>query len=360
MSYSKTLFEIFKKYKTSMLISNLDTKFSFYEMEDALVMATITDEVSKNCYVASPYALLIDYGEDELVKIKSPLQKSFYFLLIKSFAHFLRFTQIDKGQILNNFLFATNFFSKSWERIDISALEKTAKASYPKHALVIRSVNKVQNPNLYDRLCKNGWKAIVVRQVYIYDDKKKWQMSRNTINDRKLQNSNKFSFVEADVDSYEDFQTAQRLYNRLYLDKHSMHNIHYEAKFFQVLVKEKLLKMVFLRDNESMCYVGVVGMTHLDGVITVPIIGYDMCYSQKDAIYRRLVFYATSYAFEKSCLLNFSSGAPDFKSKRGAKACLEYMFVKDKHLSFKRRIAWQSIYLLSKYFYAPMLKKLKL
>ena len=109
-----------------------------------------------------------------------------------------------------------------------------------------------------------------------------------------------------------------------------------------------------------MDYVGVVGMTGEEDSVTVPILGYDMNYAQKEALYRRLTAFAIARAMEKNLLLNMSSGAAAFKRTRGAKATLEYMFVKVEHLPFMRRLGWKCIAFLSKYFYAPMLLRLKL
>ena len=360
MSYSKAIYEIFTKSQPSRLIKKLNTKFDFYKIENEFIITTITDGVKPNSYVASPYALLIDYSEDELVKIESKLQRGFSHLLIKTFASFLRYTQIDKAQTLNNYLLSTNFFSKKWESLDVQALEEKAIERYPEHALIIRSVNTTQNPKLFKRLSQNAWMPIVSRQVYLFDDKEKWRKHRNTINDRKLLTDKRFAFCKVVADDVKAFERAEELYGFLYLEKYSEHNIRFTAKYLQLLVEEKLLVLYLLRDNENRNYVGVVGITEEAGVMTVPIVGYDMRYGQEEALYRRLMIFATSYAMERDCLLNLSSGAPQFKTLRGARAELEYMFVKVKHLSFRRRMGWQLIAFLSKYFYAPLLKRLKL
>lgn len=359
MSYSQSIYKIFQNHQASTLIKKLNTKFDYYKINNEFIITTITNEVKQNSYVASPYALLIDYSEDELVKIESKFQRVFSQLLIKTFASFLRYTQIDKMQTINNYLLSTNFFSKVWESLGIEALEEQAIERYSEHGLIIRSVNKVQNPKLFKNLSKGGWMAIVSRQVYIFDDKEKWERSRNTINDKKLLTSTHFEFCKV-VNKSSEFIRAEALYNSLYLEKYSRHNIQFTAKYLQFLVEGGLLDLYLLRDNETMAYVGVVGVTQEANVMTVPIVGYDMSYTQKDALYRRLMIFATSYAMKRDCLLNLSSGAPSFKYLRGARAELEYMFVKVEHLSFKRRMGWKFIALLSRYFYAPLLKRLKL
>jgi hypothetical protein len=360
MSYSKAIYEIFQKDESSELIRKLDTKFDFYRIDNELIITTITDEIKRNSYVASPYAMIINYSEDELVKIESRLQRAFSHLLIKTFASFLRYTKIDKVQTLNNYMLSTNFFSKKWEGLDVQKLEKKAIERYPKHTLLIRSVNTVQSPKLFENLSQSGWMPIVSRQVYLFDNKEKWRKSRNTINDKKLLDDKRFEFCKVLVDDSKAFERAEALYGFLYLQKYSEHNIQFTAQYLQRLAEEKLLTLYLLRDRENMSYVGVVGMTEEEGVITVPIVGYDMTYTQKEALYRRLMIFATSYAMERDCLLNLSSGAPQFKTLRGGRAELEYMFVRVKHLSFRRRMGWYLISFLSNYFYAPLLKRLKL
>ena len=360
LNYSRLMFNIFENEQPSKLIKNLNTKFNFYKINNEFIITTVTDGVKPNSYVASPYALLINYSEDELVKIESKLQRGFSRLLIKTFASFLRYTQIDKAQTLNNYMLSTNFFSEKWESLDIEVLEEKAIERYPEHALIIRSVNTTQNPKLFKHLSQNGWMPIVSRQVYIFDDKERWRKRRNTINDKKLLTDKRFEFCKVLVEDVKAFEQAEELYAFLYLEKYSEHNIQFTAKYLQLLVEAKLLDLYLLRDKVNMDYVGVVGMTEEAKVITVPIVGYDMSYGQEEALYRRLMIFATSYAMERECFLNLSSGAPQFKTLRGARAELEYMFVKVKHLSFRRRMGWYLIAFLSKYFYAPLLKRLKL
>ena len=360
MNYAELMYQVFQDNKPSKLIKKLNTKFDFYKIENEFIITTVTDGVKPNSYVASPYALLIDYSEDELVKIESKLQRGFSYLLIKTFASFLRYTEIDKAQTLNNYMLSTNFFSKKWESLDVTSLEEKAIERYPEHALIIRSVNKTQNPKLFKHLSQNDWMPIVSRQVYVFDDKERWQKHRNTINDKKLLTDKRFEFCKVLVDDVKAFERAEELYGFLYLEKYSEHNIRFTAKYLKLLVEEKLLNLSLLRDKVTMEYVGVVGMTEEAKVITVPIVGYDMRYGQEEALYRRLMIFATSYTMERDCLLNLSSGAPQFKTLRGARAELEYMFVKVKHLSFRRRMGWYLIAFLSKYFYAPLLKRLKL
>jgi len=360
MRYSKEIYEIFTEYEASSLIGGLKTKFDFYEIDKEFVLATVTDKVEPNSYVASPFSLIIDYSEDELIKIESKIQRTFSYGLIKTFASFLYFSNLDKAQTLNNYLLSTNFFSKAWELLDIELLEKEAIERYPTHALIIRSVNKIQNPKLYANLKENGWIAITSRQVYLFNEHERWHKSHNVKIDKKLLNSKRYTFHKVTTENESNFKETERLYNLLYLEKYSKHNIHFKAKYLELLVERGFLDLYLLRDEVNQKYVGVVGMTLEDGVMTVPIVGYETKYSQKEALYRRLIIFAIEHAFKKEALLNLSSGAPMFKKLRGATAHMEYMMVKISYLPVRQRVGWRLIAFLSQWFYAPLLKRLKL
>lgn len=360
MNYSRDIYELFIEYKPSSLIGRLKIKVDYYEIDGAFIITTVTDKVESNSYVASPYSLIIDYSKDELVKIESKIQKAFSYGLIKSFASFLHFSKLDKAQTINNYMLSTNFFSKKWEELDVELLEKKAKERYPDHAMIIRSVNKVQNAKLFANLKRNGWLPITSRQVYIFDSKERWEQCHNAKIDKKLLNSTRYFFHKIELENSEAFEEAERLYNLLYLKKYSQYNIHFKAKYLQLLVRRGLLNLYLLHDEVAQKKVGVVGMTLEDGVVTVPIVGYETSYPQKEALYRRLIAFTLEYAFEKEILLNLSSGASEFKKLRGARAELEYMMVKIDHLAFRQKIGWRLIAHLSQWFYTPLLKRLKL
>lgn len=358
-SFENRLFNILSSNQPSKLIKHLDTKIQSIKYDDKHIILTVVDKVKTiNCYAVSPYHMMISYSKDELIKIDSKLLKIFSIFLITLFEYILKLSKIDKIQTINNYILSTNFFSKNWEDIDIKSIEQQAISKHPQHSLIIRSINKLQNPNLYKNLVKNGWLPIVSRQVYIFDDWEKSNKRKNFIIDKKLLKSDRYIFKKAT--SLDDFKEAQRLYELLYLDKYSKHNIQFQANYLEKLVQNRLLHLRLLYDNQSKKFVGVVAMIGQNRVITTPIVGYDTSYLQKEALYRRLIAYATNYAQQKNYTLNISSGAPKFKKLRGAKPHLEYMFVKVSHLGFFRQIIWRILRFISIKFYGRLLTKLEL
>lgn len=360
MSYAKGIYKIFTSNIASELIKKLDTKFDFYEIDGSFIISTITDKAKENSYVASFYTLLIDYSKDELPKIDSKAQRVVANLTIKIFANFFKYTQIDKAQILNNYLLSVNFFAKEWEYLDISKLENVAINRYPNYALIIRSVNRKQNPKLFKNLENSGWIPIVIKQVYLFANKEKCSKKRDTKKDMKLLNSKDFIYEKLEYNNKEGIAKAYEFYNELYIKKYSTHNIQFTVKYIEEMLKSNLLTIYMLVDIKKSHYVGVVALSEDEKTITIPMVGYDMSYPVKDALYRRLIIFGLNFAMKKEKLLNLSAGAPEFKRSRGGEAELEYMFVKVSHLPFIRRLGWRVIYFLSNKFYAPMLIRLKL
>lgn len=359
-SFSESLHIIFKKYPSPKLMGNVDAKVISYKLKNKYILVSIVDDIKPNCYTVSPFSMIISYSKDELIKVSSKIQAYLAKFLIYSFEYILKIAKIDTVQILNNYMLSTNFFDKDFENINILELEKVAYESNPKHTMLIRSVNKVQNPELYKKLEESGWIALTSRQIYIFRDIYICKKHQNYQRDMKLLNSDRYIFKELDIYNFKLFEKAEELYSQLYLNKYSQHNIHFKALYINQLLKYGLIHLRLLYDCQEDKYVGVVGLVGEGGVITAPIIGYDRAYDIKEALYRRVIAYSIEYAMQKKYLLNLSSGASNFKIMRGAEAHMEYMFVNIKSLSFLKRNIWVILSLISNYFYAPLLKKLKL
>ena len=357
MGYARRLHHIINEEKLSSYIVGCHTTFIDYEIDSEYVICTVNDKIVENAFVVSPYTIIIKYGLDEIKHIKSRVQRILFYGLLHGMAPLLKYANIDKVQILNNYLYSMNFFSARWETLDIDKLTQKAIVKYPTHALMLGSVNDYVNPKLYDNLNQNGWLRIARRKVFILHSKDNWHTKRDVKKDFKLLDSTRFCYVKIDYHDMDALTKAQELYSVLFLEKHSDLNIEYTASYLQQLVKKELLEVYMLWDNSDAKYVGVIGLTHEDDLVTIPIVGYDMNYAKKDALYRRLMIFALAYTKEHDALLNMGAGAENFKETRGANPVLDYMFVKVDHLPYIYRFIWTLIAKISYHLYEPFLKK---
>lgn len=357
--FSSRLYDAIHKHGAEKLYRNIHTEISYFHTQDKKIIATTTAHIKKgNCYVVSPYAMIISYSQEELHKIKTKILIPIAWLLIRIFSFVLKAVKIDRIHVLNNQMLSTNFFETHWNDLDFKEITINQKYYFSKHALAIRSLNEVQNEIIIKKLQAQNWIPIVTRQVYLFET---YDMhKRDIIRDMRLLYSSRYKFIEPDSTSLKDFQKAEDLYNQLYLAKYTPENIQYTALYMQEMYKSGDLHLRLLLDAETSTLVGVVGIIGNSIALTAPIVGYELSRPTSEALYRRCLMYIINYAANKQITLNLSSGAPDFKRNRGAKPTIEYMYIYVKHLSFFSRITWWVLSKISLHFYKPILIKEKL
>jgi len=357
--FSSQMYNAIQKHGADKLYKNIRTDVSCIDFSSKKIITTTTTDIyAGNCYVVSPFAMIINYSQEELYKVKQKVLLPIAWLLISVFSVILKVTRIDRIHILNNQMLSTNFFETYWNDLDFKEITIKQKRQFPKHALAIRSLNEVQNETITKKLHEQNWIPIVTRQVYLFE---KYDMhKRDIIRDMKLLQSSRYKFVEPDPNSLEYFQKAEGLYNQLYLKKYTPENIQYTALYMQEMYRSGDLHLRLLLDTEANVLVGVVGIIGNNVALTAPIVGYELSRPASEALYRRCLIYIINYAASKQITLNLSSGAPDFKRNRGAQPAIEYVYVYVKHLPMLLGITWWVLSKISLYFYRPILIREKL
>ncbi|HVY71025.1 MAG TPA: GNAT family N-acetyltransferase, partial [Verrucomicrobiae bacterium] len=83
------------------------------------------------------------------------------------------------------------------------------------------------------------------------------------------------------------------------------------------------------------------------GTTSVPFIGYDTSLPQELGLYRVLVTMLLQRTAEEKLLLNYSSGAGDFKRRRGGEPVIEFNAIYTRHLPARRRAMFAALRELS-------------
>jgi hypothetical protein len=340
------------------LIRQLATRFDRCNSDSVVIPITVNDFHRHNCYVVSPLTLIVYYSRDELPKVANRLLRGVCWGLTVLLEWPLRLAALDRLVVVNNQCLSTNMYSRAWQSLQPQSFTATLITDYPDYALMLRSVNGVQHQALQKKLEADGWTPVVTRQVYLFGCNDHNLLRHNTRMDNKLLQQPGWYFQLLDIDSREQFLQAEDLYNQLYLQKYSQHNIQFSANYLIEMQRSKLLKIYGLYHSGEI--LGVVGVVVIDGTMTVPIVGYDTSQPIKKALYRRLMAFSLRYARLNNLDLNLSSGAPDFKRLRGGRAEIEYSYVQTLHLPWSRRIAWNILSWLSLYLYRPLLKRCEL
>ncbi len=335
---------VYATHPLNTLIKNAHARTQLLSLDGVVMPTTLVDDVRANCYVVSPHAAIVDYGQDECDKLP-PHQGTLLRHGLHALSTSLKLTYIDQVATLNNYCLSTNTLGQAFLTLDKRRLTDFAVSHFPRHAILIRSLNEQHHPAHLHTLKKLGYHLITSRQVYLFDDFSTCHHHQNYWRDQKLLTDGNCYFKPCQSD--DDYQQAEHWYNRLYLDKYSRQNVQFTAKGLQIFHQQKILDLMLLMDKTSNQSCGVLGMVTDDSEITAPIVGYDIAAKKSLGLYRRIIAQALNNAQASGKRLNLSSGAPSFKMLRGGKPCIEYTAVYTKHLPIRQRLPWLSFAKLS-------------
>ena len=339
----------------SVWVENVQTEVRAVRWGESFVPLTINDTEWESSYVCSPYTAFVSYAREELAKLRSPALETALGWLIGGLDLVLRQGRINRVVHVNNWLLSTNLYPPLG---DPEALHHELRRDYPDHTLLFRSLNRVTNGALMDRLQTLGYRLIPSRQVYLFDFRRgDFREPKNfRWDERWLSSQSEYRVSPLEVD---DYPRAVELYNLLYLRKYSIHNPHFSRRLVELWHRSGALRMWGLRSSQGRLD-GVVGILQLDEVTTVPLVGYDTSLPPDLGLYRMLMSLALQDAREARLLLNLSAGAAHFKRIRGGQACLEYSAAYYRHLPWGRRLVWMILDGLLTGIGAPVMKRFKL
>lgn len=351
-------------------IRNLVTELAVLDLDEIQLPATLNQGGERNTfgevntYVVSPVTAYGDYALEELQRLNKPWLSWPVSLLLRSMRRLMHWAVLDRTIHINNWLLSTNLYPAHWTGQGLESALPELLRRYPDHALVLRSLNHVTNAALIAELQKLGFIAVPSRQVYLFDARQEAFMAgfsgrHNNKLDARLLRKTSLKHLDGEDFTDADFTRAEYLYQLLYVDKYSRLNPQYTAAWLRAGRDQGWLSLCGLRPTGGEL-VGVVGWFELDGVISAPIVGYDTTADSRLGLYRLLTQLCLQRAARECKLLNFSSGAADFKRLRGGEAAIEYSLVYQRHLPLKQAWTWRFLAWLLRLLAVPLMQRLKL
>lgn len=314
-------------------------------------------------YVVSPLSAYGGYAGSELERLKRPWLAWPLLRFVRASETVLNAARIDRLVQVNNWLLSTNLYPPQWFGEDLRDVTALVAERFPDHAFGFRSLNGFTNAEAIARFRRLGYVAIPSRQVYIFDARAGRRAPcltrHNSKIDGALLGKTRYEVVAGADVADEEFERLERLYNLLYIEKYSALNPQFTAEWLRRGRRDGWLELRALRAPEGRID-GVLGWFANEAVITAPIVGYDTGLPQRAGLYRLLTRLCIEEAVERRIVLNFSSGAAEFKRLRGGEPAIEYSFVYVRHLSKQRRAAWRALQLGLEAIAVPMLRGLKL
>jgi len=273
-------------------------------------------------YLFSPRSAWFDYLAHEC------RHQALLAQFIKALGKLAYFLGIDKTIFVGNYPVSTSIWTSEQEA-ELPAIAHELQQANPDYYVGIRNLLPHRHPKLISELTKQGYYGIPSRVIYEFDFREDGIPTSSSPSHLKRDLA-LLKKLDLDVQACQKLDQVSltrihELYQRIYLYKHSLLNPQYTVQFFADLIHQGSMSCLLVRGSDqqirSFALLLTTGQT-----LTVPALGYD---SEIDLEGSYRVLFAAIYNHAKSqgVLLNYSSGAGDFKRKRGGIAYLEYTYL---------------------------------
>lgn len=308
-------------------------------------------------YAVSLYNHYIQYAIEELTQ-QPKLTKGLRSLItigLKAVGYLLKRTHVDDVVYLNNLGLSTNLYPTIQPK-QLNRLHEALRHNFPKQAWVWRSLHAQGQATLKDALLKQGGIALISRYVHHYQphssNESKVTTSfqstplsshakANLKRDRLLQEKNAYEFRKLNM---QDIPTIKEHYDNLYLHKYSFLNPQWTSAFYEAGIGSGWLQAWGYESQGRL--IAVFAYFGCEGVITTPILGYDLTLPITLGLYRLICLSLTQQAEDLRLVLHQSAGAGEFKRWRGSHGDWEYSVVQYSHLSVWRRLGYEVLHRL--------------
>ncbi|MEY4265290.1 MAG: hypothetical protein RL373_1858 [Pseudomonadota bacterium] len=271
-------------------------------------------------YINSPRSAWFDYLAHECRHM--PLGA----LSIRLLGKLSYYLGIDKTVFIGNYPISTSIWSTEQEN-EIPCIASNMINAHPTYFAGIRNILPHRHKILIERLEVLGFRGIPARVIYEFDFRsEQTQVPSHLKRDLGLLKKLAVKVKICATLDLESLNQIHQLYKKIYLEKHSLLNPQYTIKFFDDVINQKLMSCLLITNTEG--EILSFGLLCRSGeTITVPALGYDPENSLEGS-YRVLFAAIYTYAKHHQVLLNYSSGAGDFKRNRGGIPHLEYTYLK--------------------------------
>lgn len=360
MSRASDFVGIFEQHNMSALIANMTSRVQLAQFGDLDWPISLSNKGQvKNNYLVSPTTAYIDYAQEEIFltqKLRSRASSHVFASVIEYMRPLLIASGLDHQVQMNNWMLSTCPAPQQLPE-NFGAMMGSLLERYPDRALVMRSLNKVNNEALMEGLSQLGFLHLPARKIYLHDYRH-IKIPQNVRSDRNLLMKSEFSIKPSADFNDADFERAAELYAQLYLNKYSALNPIYGPRFLKLAADKNIIKLTGLVDTGGKLQ-GIVGNFRHNNIDTTPIVGYNTSLPLKTGLYRMLIWLSLEASIRDGLCHNLSAGADKFKMLRGGVPTIEYSSVYVGHLPAQQRTAtWILSALLTK-FGIPVLNSVK-
>ncbi len=344
-------FKALSKRDLHQWIKNVDgTIDEFYIGERSIPLFSPTSKSS--AYVTNPGVHYFDYVAHEL-EVTAVNGGYWRAKMLRILRHLLGFNNLSKIVYANNFLLSTNPAPNLSEG-DISKLQDYIKTKFPRHALLIRSVGTppITSLSSWNALKKAGFRFLFNRRVFYLDYREGvLKPKRSLRNDINSLSKGSLELIEDAPPEMVDFDAIAEMYCDLYIKKHYSKNLDLTASWFKMAASAGFIKTnLFMLNGETIAF---AFYTQEGDKMIGAYLGYRDSLNREHKLYRRVIACTIRQAMNRRCLIHLSSGATDYKMRRGAIEAVEYEAIDISRCNIYDRIRWKALFSLSSKYIEP-------
>ncbi|NDB70030.1 MAG: hypothetical protein EB015_18915 [Methylocystaceae bacterium] len=242
----------------------------------------------------------------------------------------------DCVSLIANEPFSTNLRSAE-QKAQIPDTAVAELHAHPHNWVGVRNLLPEEDGALLEALRERAFVFLPTRVVYLFDARKgRLARSSHLIRDRKnLAKSHLQCCIDTQVTDT-DLKAIHQLYHDIYITKHSKLNARYTLKFFHDMICANHMPCLRVYDHSTL--VAFALLYQKADQLVVPAVGHARDENNK-GYYRSLFAALADYVEQNKLLLNYSSGAGDFKRRRGGVPVLEWTAIHaPRHSRFKQRL----------------------
>ncbi len=282
-------------------------------------------------YLTSLRSGWFDYAAEELQ------DKWWAAWLIRRLGSCASWMGLDRIALVGNWPVSTNVWDGATVA-DLTQMCTRVMTENPDYFVGVRNLQPDKHAHLIAALRQIGFVALPARVVYEFDLRQGLaRKPSHLMRDHTARKRSGLRMAVMDSVSRESARRMAALYTRIYLDKHSQLNAQYTADFFEDMLNQHVMRAVALTHSNG-DIMAFAMLYQVGNTLTVPALGYATD-AEIDGLYRLLFSAIHEYTQTHALLLNYSSGAGDFKRKRGGLPQLEYTMV---CAPSKKTIGWKT------------------
>ncbi len=353
---AQTWFQPLLEHGSTLAADNLRTTLSFLQVGNLELPLSCNDQEWDNSWVCSPWTHYISCGQEETERYAPAWIASLLRPLWRMLGGWLQRAEFNRVVMVNNWLLSTVPWP-AWSAAEFPAVLPSIMDRWPDQAVVFRSLNGQESAPLLLALAAAGALIIPSRQVWWFPpESTAVAASRDFRKDVKLLQQGDLQVIPHEELGPDEIGQLRSLYAQLYLEKYSSSNPRFTTEWLQHLHRTHLLHFTALRQPGGK-FVGVEAYAQHHGILTSPVVGYDLAQPQSLGLYRRLAVIPLLASRRLGLPLNMSAGVGKFKASRGGIPTMEYMAVIAWHLPMKRQRPWQAIQKVSEHLLAPAVRR---